>query len=374
MKKYLFLFLFISLSVGSFAQRKKPMVKAKEPQEVPSQGLKLFKSMLPATAKVMFIDSVVVPKSDFLKHVPISKESGFIHTANTHADFPNQMGAYENELGLRRIFAKGDSVQSELYTQTKLGSSWGQESQITDFNNQLYRNQNYPFLASDGVTLYFSAEGSESMGGRDIFMSSFDSDKASWYKPQNLGLPFNSTANDYLIAIDDLDSLGWLVTDRRQPADKVCIYTFVPTETRQNFNSDDLDDKELMPYARLLSIKATWGFGDRKTAMERLEALKKRKLTKVSNNNAMAFVINDATVITSPTQFKSDRSRELYKQLVELQQMKGSLESTLIAKRKAYHKGDKATANDILKAEKMLEQYQHDIADTEKNIRLTEQQ
>ena len=88
----------------------------------------------------------------------------------------------------------------------------------------------------------------------------------------------------------------------------------------------------------------------------------------------MAFVINDATVITSPTQFKSDRSRELYKQLVELQQMKGSLESTLIAKRKAYHKGDKSTANDILKAEKMLEQYQHDIADTEKNIRLTEQQ
>lgn len=212
------------------------------------------------------------------------------------------------------------------------------------------------------------------MGGRDILMSSFDSDKASWYKPQNLGLPFNSTANDYLLAIDDLDSLGWLVTDRRQPADKVCIYTFVPTETRQNFNSDDLDDKELMPYARLLSIKATWGFGDRKTAMERLEALKKRKLTKASNNNAMAFVINDATVITSPTQFKSDRSRELYKQLVELQQMKGSLESTLIAKRKAYHKGDKATANDILKAEKMLEQYQHDIADTEKNIRLTEQQ
>ena len=105
MKKYLFLFLFISLSVGSFAQRKKPTVKAKEPQEATTQGLKLFKSMLPATAKVMFIDSVVVPKSDFLRHVPLSKESGVIRTSNTHADFSNQMGLYENELGLRRIFA-----------------------------------------------------------------------------------------------------------------------------------------------------------------------------------------------------------------------------------------------------------------------------
>lgn len=374
MKKYLFLFLFISLSVGSFAQRKKPTVKAKEPQEVPSQGLKLFKSMLPATAKVMFIDSVVVPKSDFLRHVPLSKESGVIRTSNTHADFSNQMGLYENELGLRRIFAKGDSTQSELYTQTKLGNSWGQEAQIADFNNQLYRNQNYPFLALDGVTLYFSAEGSESMGGRDIFMSSFDSDKASWYKPQNLGLPFNSTANDYLLAIDDLDSLGWLVTDRRQPADKVCIYTFVPTETRQNFNSDDLNDKELMPYARLLSIKETWGFGNRKAAMERLEALKKRNLTKESNRNAMAFVVNDNTVITSPSKFKSNRSRQLYKQLVELRQMETSLQASLAAKRMAYHQGDKSTANDILNAENQLEQYQHDISDTMKNIRLEEQQ
>jgi hypothetical protein len=374
MKKYLFLFLFISLSVGSFAQRKKPTVKAKEPQEATTQGLKLFKSMLPATAKVMFIDSVVVPKSDFLRHVPLSKESGVIRTSNTHADFSNQMGLYENELGLRRIFAKGDSTQSELFTQTKLGNSWGQEAQIADFNNQLYRNQNYPFLALDGVTLYFSAEGSESMGGRDIFMSSFDSDKASWYKPQNLGLPFNSTANDYLLAIDDLDSLGWLVTDRRQPADKVCIYTFVPTETRQNFNSDDLNDKELMPYARLLSIKETWGFGNRKAAMERLEALKKRNLTKESNRNAMAFVVNDNTVITSPSQFKSNRSRQLYKQLVELRQMENSLQATLAAKRMAYHKGDKSTANDILKAENQLEQYQHDISDTMKNIRLEEQQ
>lgn len=374
MRKVLFLFLFISLSIGSYAQRKKPEVKAKEPQEVPSQGLKLFKSMLPATAKVMFIDSVVVEKSDFLSHVPLSKESGVVRTADKHADFPNQMGAYENELGLRRIVAKGDSMQSELYTQTKLGNNWGQEAQITDFNNQLYSNQNYPFLASDGVTLYFSAEGNESMGGRDIFMSTFDSDKASWYKPQNLGLPFNSTANDYLLAIDDLDSLGWLVTDRRQPKDKVCIYTFVPTSTRQNFNNEDLDDKELMPYARLLSIKATWSFGDREAALKRLKALKARNIAKESGSSAMAFVVNDNTVVTAPSQFKNSRSRQLYKQLVELRRMLASTESSLAAKRMAYHKGDKSVANDILKAEKQLEQYQQDITNIEKNIRISEEQ
>lgn len=375
MRRIFILFLCATLSIGSFAQRKKSVAtSAKEPQELSAAGLKRFKTMLPATAKVMFIDSVVVSKNDFLRHIPLSKESGVIRTADVHADIPNQMGIYENELGMRRIYAKGDSAQSVLYTQTRLGDHWGAEAQITDFNSQLYQHQNDPFLASDGVTLYFSAEGSESLGGRDIFMSSFDSDKAAWYKPQNVGLPFNSTANDYLLAIDDLDSLGWLVTDRRQPKGKVCIYTFVPTETRQNFNSDNLSDKELMAYARLTSIKSTWRFGDREAAMRRLDELKRRNITKENNGQMMAFVVNDNTVITAPSQFKSNRSRMLYKQLETLRQQEASLQATLAAKRQAYHKGDKTVANDILKAEKLLEQCQHDLSDTEKNIRLTELQ
>lgn len=375
MRRIFFLFLCATLSIGSFAQRKKAVAtSAKEPQELSAAGLKRFKTMLPATAKVMFIDSVVVSKNDFLRHIPLSKESGVIRTADVHADVPNQMGIYENELGMRRIYAKGDSAQSVLYTQTRLGDHWGAEAQITDFNSQLYQHQNDPFLASDGVTLYFSAEGSESLGGRDIFMSSFDSDKAAWYKPQNVGLPFNSTANDYLLAIDDLDSLGWLVTDRRQPKGKVCIYTFVPTETRQNFNSDNLSDKELMAYARLTSIKSTWRFGDREAAMRRLDELKRRNIAKETNGQMMAFVVNDNTVITAPSQFKSNRSRMLYKQLGTLRQQEASLQATLAAKRQAYHKGDKTVANDILKAEKLLEQCQHDLSDTEKNIRLTELQ
>jgi DNA-binding transcriptional regulator GbsR (MarR family) len=154
----------------------------------------------------------------------------------------------------------------------------------------------------------------------------------------------------------------------------VCIYTFVPTETRQNFNNDNLNDKQLMSYARLMNIKATWQFGDREAAMRRLEALKKRNKAKGTNSNSMAFVVNDNTVITSPSQFKSNRSRELYKQLVELRQMQASLQSALSAKRKAYHQGDKSVANDILKAEKQLEQYQQDINNTEKNIRISEVQ
>ena len=157
MKKTFLLLLLFLVIIGAGAQRKKqPVVKkapaaqkAKEPSQlVSAQGMKLFKSLLPATAKVMFIDSVVVDKSDFLSHVPLGSEAGMLMTKNPKADVANQMGCYENELGLRRIYADGDSASSVLYTQTKLGDEWGEGARVSDFNSQMYMNQNFPFLVS----------------------------------------------------------------------------------------------------------------------------------------------------------------------------------------------------------------------------------
>lgn len=371
MKKTLSILLLLFLfTAGMQAQRgRRPVAKA---AAVSAPGLKLFKSMLPATAKVMFIDSVVVEKNDFLKHVPLNQESGTIKVSNPSADFRNQLGLYQNELGDRQIYANGDSTMTELGTKTMLGDKWSKGTVITDFNHALYQMQNFPFLASDGVTLYFSAEGTESMGGRDIFMSSFDSDNASWYKPQNVGLPFNSTANDYLLAIDDLDTLGWLVTDRRQPEGKVCIYTFVPTQTRQNFDDDDLDDDELMPYARLISIKSTWKFGNRATALARRDNMLRRINEKAQGGSGMHFVVNDNVVVTSPSQFKSSESKKLYSQLTEIQQMLASTKAKLESSRKAYHDGNKGLASSILNLEKQEEQQISDIHNLEKKIRQIE--
>lgn len=371
--KRIVIFLCVLAGVAcAHAQRRQKAVAAPKRVVTVSPGLKLFKQMLPATAKVMFIDSVVVDKSDFLARVPLNSESGTIKTVDASADFANQMASYQNELGLRRIYAFGDSAKSELRTQTMLGDKWSKGTTVADFSQDEYPLQNYPFLASDGVTLYFSAEGDQSMGGRDIFMSSFDSDEASWYKPQNLGLPFNSTANDYLLAIDDLDSLGWLVTDRRQPEGKVCIYTFVPTQTRQNFDDDDLDDDEIMPFARIISISDTWQFGNRDAALKRRDSMLQRAGKKQQRGNAMLFVVNDNTVYTSPSQFKSNDSRQLYQQIVEIRQMADGVEKKLGEARKKYHDGNHDIAGTILKLEGQLEQQNADILNLEKQIRIIE--
>ena len=49
-----------------------------------------------------------------------------------------------------------------------------------------------PYISLDGHTLYFCSKGHSSMGGFDIFYSSYDSGTSKWSDPKNLGYPINN--------------------------------------------------------------------------------------------------------------------------------------------------------------------------------------
>lgn len=55
-------------------------------------------------------------------------------------------------------------------------------------------NEDAPFIHPDQKTLYFTSEGHNSMGGRDIFKTSLVAN--NWTNPENMGYPVNTTAND----------------------------------------------------------------------------------------------------------------------------------------------------------------------------------
>ena len=365
--KYYFLFFMILSSTISLANRKKKNIIAK-PKTQPAVSVnKLYESMLQSTAKVMFIDSVVVDKEQFLQAIPLPSDLGQIKFR------PNSsyLLEYQNELDDRKFIADGDTAITLLKTQTATGKSWSLAEKLPGLDNKEYLLQNYPFLASDGITLYFSADGPSSMGGRDIFMTSFDSDKGIWLQPQNYGLPFNSPANDYLLVIDDLDSLGWLVTDRRQPEGKVCVYTFVPTSVRQNFEVDGLSNAMLKSYADIKSIKDTWKFGNRQTAILRLKNIR-TKIRKQQNKNNINFIINDKQIIRSVDGFKSDESRKLYKQLVEIKQIITEEEQQL-QKQRIQYESDSSMREKlypiIIKEEQLIQKQKLEQIAIEKRIR-----
>ena len=202
-------------------------------------------------------------------------------------------------------------------------------------------------------------------------MTSYDSDKDEWLQPQNYGLPFNSTANDYLLAIDDLDTLGWLVTDRHQHADSVCIYTFVPTQVRKNFTADNLSATQLEHFAQIHSIADTWAFGDRNAALRRRDAMMARATT-TTKQNRTAFVLNDNTVITDEKQLNSPLARNLFRQWVELCTMIDNTRKSLDEKRNLYARGQRELKQNILEKENSLRQQLTDLHNVAKKIRMAE--
>ena len=93
----------------------------------------------------------------------------------------------------------------------------------------------------DGVTLYFANNGENSLGGYDIFMtrrSDGDGEGKEYFQPQNVGMPYNSPFNDFMMAIDEASGLGWWATDRNQIPGKVTVYVFIPSQMRVNVEPD----------------------------------------------------------------------------------------------------------------------------------------
>lgn len=84
--------------------------------------------------------------------------------------------------------------KSDLFiSHRKADGSWTEPRYIKELNTEY--NEDAPFVAEDG-TLYFSSRGHDSMGGYDIFKTTFDSATGVFTPPANLGVPINLPGDD----------------------------------------------------------------------------------------------------------------------------------------------------------------------------------
>ena len=112
-------------------------------------------------------------------------------------------------------------------------------------------------------------------------------------------MPFNSPANDYMYIIDEFNNLGWFATDRNQPKDSVCLYTFIPTQTRSVYNIDKVGTERLSRLAYIHSIRDTWN--DQNAVKEAKNRLLALRLGNKQERKAHDFdlVINDHITYTT---------------------------------------------------------------------------
>lgn len=75
------------------------------------------------------------------------------------------------------------------------------------------KSENSPFLASDGLTLYFSTNGRPGYGKNDIFMSRrIDDSWTNWTEPENLGPSINTKDKDMYFTIPASGEYAYMVS------------------------------------------------------------------------------------------------------------------------------------------------------------------
>ncbi|MGK7396038.1 MAG: OmpA family protein [Candidatus Cyclobacteriaceae bacterium M3_2C_046] len=93
-------------------------------------------------------------------------------------------------------------------------------------------NEDAPFIHPDQRTLFFTSDGHNTMGGKDIFKT--EQENSGWSDPVNMGFPINTPANDNYFTLTADGSKGYFSSDRKGGFGGQDIYSFDMPEEDAN--------------------------------------------------------------------------------------------------------------------------------------------
>lgn len=373
--------LILPLPLSMSAQKKKKRVGKKPAVEIPKEDPRIT-NMREMTQQIIIVDSIVTDKNQFLPHLRVSHESGKVMSPRQflNKSQDDSTSVFVNEMGNKAYFSlPDDSLRQQLYTIDKLGGEWSRPMALQGISDGI-NEAAYPFMLTDGITFYFAGKGEESIGGYDIFFTRYDSHTSRFLKPENLGMPFNSEANDYMYAIDEYNRIGYFVSDRHQPEGKVCIYIFVPSDSRKTYDLSAYTEQQMRGFADISRIADTWGDGkERQAALARLKNLRaagKNSQTAKTTDTDQLLVISDALTYSSAKDFRSREAAALYEQLVNARKQLSTINKELDSARDDFAKANasdrEGLKKEILLAEKEVLQLAERVKTLEKQARNTE--
>lgn len=322
--------------------------------------------MMDRVEKIVVIDSIAVPRAEFFATYRLDPAAGSLLPASALPEGVEALdgtSVFVPESGQMMMWALPDSTGRSVIAELSLLADGSYEPVVThpELNiaaeaDSIAVNALYPFMMADGLTLYYAMDNPElSLGGYDIFFTRRDGD--GFMQPQNMGMPYNSPANDYLLAIDETTGTGWWATDRNSPdSDSLTIYRFIPNELRVNYRSDETLD--LPSLARLDSYKATQPAG-----ADYSELLAKPVNTsKDDDGHDFRIAIPGRGVITSLDEISTSRGRQAVKQWLSDRDALSKAQMRLAMLRADYRSGKQSVSTEILNLERRLPQLRNAVA------------
>ncbi len=336
--------------------------KAKKPVSAEAESLMhriyLGTSLLDRVERIEVIDSMNVDRETFFRYYKLSPSAGALLDASalpegfTAAPYTT---VYRSEGHDNLIWADVDADENyQLMGSSELVDGTWEKPHPLGSNLNEGGDANFPFLMADGLTLYYANDGDNSLGGYDIFITRLDGNQ--FLQPQNIGMPYNSPYDDYLLAIDEQTGVGWWATERNQLEDDITIYIFKPQEMRINY---PVDEPHLAALARIVSIKDTWEPGADYSSLR--DAIANVGVDKMASEADFHFALPGHRVYTKLEDFKSATARKYMREYLALEQAMAKNKRQLAEMRAAYAAGNTGNARQILALEDTIENQRIDL-------------
>lgn len=325
-------------------QEKEPEERQEYIQQKLAEAEKLQR-YLRRVEKIQVIDSVGIAIDHMLDVVKLSAEAGHLSLDSMHSI------VYTNQRNDKRIWATHHEDGRILLTSHRLMDHWSNSDTLPTSIN-FAADQCSPYLLSDGVTLYFAAEDENGIGGLDIYISRYNTTTETYTTPENIGMPYNSPANEYMMVIDEVHQVGYLATDRSSKPGFVHVYSFAIPEQKQYWRN--LENNQLVKYAKLQQFELYTE--DIAPSIEVTEV----ELPQITEQSVeigdFRFVINDSVVYYSIDDFQVSDAKDKYLEWKTVEAQLQTEAQQLTELRKDYAAADeierKALAPSIMQLEK----------------------
>ncbi|MCM1037427.1 MAG: hypothetical protein NC406_08925 [Bacteroides sp.] len=320
-----------------------------EAVEAERSALVEMENMLERVEAITVVDSLTVDSAAFFSHYRLSPQAGRL-VAGSVARLPQSPMAFVPQNNTEILYAEPDSAGRYTIMGADILDD-GTLDRPRDLGlDRGGADARYPFLMPDGVTLYYAHNGEGSLGGYDIFITRRSDD--GFLQPQNVGMPYNSPYDDYLLAIDEATGAGWWATDRNRIPGRVTIYIFVPSATRVNV---DPDSPLLTQLARMSDIALTRPEGfDRAAVLSRIE--RATAAADDADDHGPAFEIEvGGRIYRSLDDFRDRRARSAMARAINARAAIAAASERLDSLRERYRSGDRSVEVTILNLEQQLD-------------------
>ncbi len=323
--------------------------------------------------EVVLIDSVVINSSDLLKVFPQEPNIGYLIESESNRS--NKAFGFLSGKKDIKIFTQNDSTGGlNLYSSNHYLSGWSLPTLLSGRVNSEY-DENYPSLNFDGTILYFASNNpQESLGGYDIFLSHPNS-TGDFLKPRNIGIPFNSPFNDYLLVMDgNYSNIGYFVSDRYLPSGKVAIYTFALLLSSITDNIWD-DTNRLKNSAKGFFLDQSFNTPAKNKLRDNIynihatdsscEAI--GSLPDVSQKNGFSFIVRDDKIYHSYADFTNEVALNKFEERQNKENQAIQTYNALTELRKEYSVADTSAKSDLGKT---IKEYERELLRLKSEIEL----